>query len=701
MRGFAKNVISAILTITIIIGTAAIADFDWLNIKSYADGTPSGGKCGDEAYFTFDGRKLVIGGKGKMYDYFFVDPEGFEPSNKENFPPWFLWRNEINEVEIGNGIQSIGSCAFSHCDYLETVNVPYYSTEVIERNAFDSCKNLKKVKFSNGLKEIGSWAFMGCTSLESIEFPASLKSVDRSAFESCGIKEITIPETLEILGRNAFTDCINLENVIFPNNTEIINRGVFSRCTKLKKIDLPEYINSIGREAFYGCTGLEEICIPDSVESIGMAAFCDCTNLNSIRMSKNVTYIDEVAFDNTGYYNNKSNWENGALYIDEYLIKANNVSENYYIKTGTRSVARHAFECSDSLTSVIVPASVNSFSYNPFYECNNLNKVVFMGRNVEFNDVFSSNETELTFYCFSDSDAYNYAQEKGIKCVSLDGLKTGDASGDKVINSTDALKVLQFAVGQNTEINEFYPAMDVNIDESVNSSDALAILQYSVGIIDRFKCSSVNSVDEDILCDTMGHILWYKGDFYPQNKCKAEEGHNYNCNQKDAFETAFDCMLSQSYYSLVERLSDIYGWGGYSQEIYSKNLPDPRRVFSYGGYYEYNQYNGEKFDNILECIFNVKPTHSFVAKDNDGNMKAYYDNGFYYAYAGDGGDGEGPGARFNSMRAAQDGKYVINITYQRCTIDGDYDLADYNITAELINLNGDRVWSLYSFEKAV
>lgn len=59
-------------------------------------------------------------------------------------------------------------------------------------------------------------------------------------------------------------------------------------------------------------------------------------------------------------------------------------------------------------------------------------------------------------------------------------LPRGDVDGDGNVNSSDALLVLQYSVGQLSEIDA--ERADVNYDKSINSSDALIILQISVGM---------------------------------------------------------------------------------------------------------------------------------------------------------------------------------------------------------------------------
>ena len=58
----------------------------------------------------------------------------------------------------------------------------------------------------------------------------------------------------------------------------------------------------------------------------------------------------------------------------------------------------------------------------------------------------------------------------------------GDVNSDGTTNSTDALKILQYAVGKITEINTEYA--DINKDNKINSGDALIVLKIAVGSYD-------------------------------------------------------------------------------------------------------------------------------------------------------------------------------------------------------------------------
>ena len=56
----------------------------------------------------------------------------------------------------------------------------------IEEETFAQDPSIQKVVIAEGTRTIGPGAFSGCTGLEEITLPASMKSIDETAFEDCG-----------------------------------------------------------------------------------------------------------------------------------------------------------------------------------------------------------------------------------------------------------------------------------------------------------------------------------------------------------------------------------------------------------------------------------------------------------------------------------------------------------------------------------
>ena len=81
-----------------------------------------------------------------------------------------------------------------------------------------------------------------------------------------------LPDVKEIK-LEAFSYYTLLKQVYMPQNLEIIGHGSFSECRSLEKIHFNNSIKEIRGNAFFNCVSLKDVVIPSSVENIEYFAF--------------------------------------------------------------------------------------------------------------------------------------------------------------------------------------------------------------------------------------------------------------------------------------------------------------------------------------------------------------------------------------------------------------------------------------------
>ena len=253
--------------------------------------------------------------------------------------------------------------------------------------------------------------------------------------------------------QSAFQNCTGLTSVTIPGSVRDIGWNAFQGCTGLTSVTIADGVEYIGGSAFEGCTSLTSVTIPDSVFSIYDSAFRGCTNLEDITLPDTVYNIWDDVFLDTAYYNDPSNWEDGCLYIDNWLIKADSeqLTGEYVIKEGTVGTAYKAFENCTGLTSITIPDSVQLIGEWTFQGCTGLTSImipdsvryIMLGTfqdctNLE--DITLSNSAEMIGYiAFENTAYYNNPANWKNGCLYIDNwLIKADSSqvtGEYVIKA--------------------------------------------------------------------------------------------------------------------------------------------------------------------------------------------------------------------------------------------------------------------------
>jgi hypothetical protein len=109
-----------------------------------------------------------------------------------------------------------------------------------------------------------------------IKYPSNLKD-----------KIYIIPETVTIVGKHAFQNARNLENITIPNRITLLDESSFDDCKSLRTIEFPKSIVEIGDWAFHGCDKIKVINISENIIKIGKYSFGSCESLYKITVSEN------------------------------------------------------------------------------------------------------------------------------------------------------------------------------------------------------------------------------------------------------------------------------------------------------------------------------------------------------------------------------------------------------------------------------
>lgn len=285
---------------------------------------------------------------------------------KRIYPKAFLNCTNLRSLSLPKGIQSIGICAFEGCCSLETINIHDESkfkvidgllidkiskralrfvnkadhdsssitngVAVISKKTYDRAE-VKLIKIPMSVNAIEENAFYLTMNLERFEvdpkntayrsidgvlhdregkviihYPQSksginyyledtVEEIGKQAF-SCAknLETVTFTGKLKKIGNKAFEYCLKIDNLILPGNVEIIGERAFQYCENLRSAMLPRSITEIGDCAFYGCIGLQTVSIPQNVKMIGNFAFANCSGLKSVVVQDNISFIGDSAF---------------------------------------------------------------------------------------------------------------------------------------------------------------------------------------------------------------------------------------------------------------------------------------------------------------------------------------------------------------------------------------------------------------------
>lgn len=220
----------------------------------------------------------------------------------------FAYGYEITDLEIEEGIETIGKNAFFNCSGLTELSFPASVTEIGDY-AFNSCTNVTNITFPTGLKVAGP-IFQSCLNLTNVSFNWKCVVTElNGTFQDCRVlASVSIPKSVVTITDGAFQDCKSLAEVEFSSNNNLRTIGDWAfNGNKFTTLKIPEGVEEIGEMSLGAMNGdwntnktMTSVTLPSTLKKIAYNAFNNCGALTSLTINPADEPLKIVSFSD--YY---------------------------------------------------------------------------------------------------------------------------------------------------------------------------------------------------------------------------------------------------------------------------------------------------------------------------------------------------------------------------------------------------------------
>lgn len=446
--------------------------------------------------------------------------------------------SSISSIIIPNSVTDLGYGAFQGCSQLERITVGsglidvdlYCLDDFSEINNYE-CSNLKEIIIDESNPSYSSidGVLFDKTNQELIYYPRgregeytlpnTTRKIRSNAFRGCSkLTKLNTLEGLTEIGDSAFSGS-SISSFVIPNSVNVIGTDAFQECDVLDSITLGDNVSYIYSGTFAYCDNLSEINISASVESITISALYYCPKLKSINVdSNNGNYlsIDGVLFN-----------KNGTT-----LLKCPEGREGeYIIPNSVVNIKTCAFDKCENITKIIFISSVIEIGTYAFRDCDNLIIVCKEGSTAHQYAESNSNSYKL----IPDAPERPELQEKTDTTVTLCNDEVYEYSNDKIHwQSSNIFTGLQ----PNTEYNFYRRIAESNEFYYSDPSEALKVVTYK---------ATVSAPEAPQIQGTDIHSIILV----------AIDGYEYRCNDGQwQVSPYFDNLAHNTTYTFYQRIAE-------------------------------------------------------------------------------------------------------------------------------------------------
>jgi len=152
----------------------------------------------------------------------------------------FYGCTNIDNISLGNGLNTLGNYAFADCRNLNTVQMDYNTNlNTLGAYAFANCEKLQEFALPTNVRIIGDFCFMNCSELKKMDMTGE-------AYQAVAPNGLSF--SLDTIGYKAFMNCTSLTELVLPKsyngkekgtNEPVFHLSTVQGCKALKRIKTP------------------------------------------------------------------------------------------------------------------------------------------------------------------------------------------------------------------------------------------------------------------------------------------------------------------------------------------------------------------------------------------------------------------------------------------------------------------------------
>lgn len=309
--------------------------------------------------------------------------------------------NRLSYAEAA-AVESVGT-VFKGSTILSFDEFKYFtSVKKLEDNAFYECRQLRKLTLPESVEEIGRYALCMLDAISELVIPAAVKTMaELSMTANPSVEKIVVAEG------NTVYDSRNNCNALIHTETNRLLAGC-------KNTVIPDDVLIIAQNAFYRAR-IENLVIPDMVHTLERFAFGECQNLKTTYVGNGIKTWNSNAFNKcTGDFVVNSNIPDYSSATNAWLYSPFYGCEMSSVTFGpdVTSIGECAFPGCVKLSKINIPETVQKLGRNIFL------------RGVPADELFV-NCREIGYYAFEGDEVANLTIGDNVEVIGEGAFKGG------------------------------------------------------------------------------------------------------------------------------------------------------------------------------------------------------------------------------------------------------------------------------------